>query len=132
MKRRSFFTVAVLAIAFTAASAVYADTLTGEERKFMSAFETFRAQYGLDLPVLDESLVAGSRSWSLRMRQTGVWSHGAAMENIYRGSESGVAAFRAWERSPKHRALLLSPNIEAFGVGNDPNNQHQPVGGFVS
>ena len=41
------------------------------------------------------------------------------MENIYQGSGSGVAAFRAWERSPGHRRLLLSPNLESFGVGND-------------
>jgi len=100
-------------------SAVYgSDTLTSEEQKFTQAFETFRTQYGLQLPTLDESLVEGSRNWSVRMRQSGSFSHGAARENIYRGSESGIAAFRAWERSPKHRALLLSPSIEAFGVGN--------------
>jgi len=111
-----FLTAVVLTAMMTVA---YAEGLTAEERSFQQAFETFRAKYGLELPMLDESLVVGSRSWSLRMRQTGSFSHGAAMENIYRGSASGVAAFRAWERSPAHRSLLLSPNIGAFGIGND-------------
>jgi len=112
---------AIIVIALATTSATYGDTLTTEEQNFRSAFETFRTKYNLDVPMLDESLVSGSRSWSLRMRQTGSFQHGASMENIYRGSASGVAAFRAWERSPAHRSLLLSPNIGAFGIGNDGN-----------
>ena len=125
MKTRGILLVAVCAFfALTAsvmAEPLTAKPLTAEEQNFQQAFETFRAKYGLELQMLDESLVAGSRNWSLRMRQTGSFQHGAAMENIYRGSASGVAAFRAWERSPAHRSLLLSPNIGAFGIGNDGN-----------
>ena len=119
MKTKWSFLSAIIATALATTTAAYGGTLTTEEQNFKQAFETFRAQFGLNLPMLDESLVAGSRSWSVRMRQTGRFQHGASMENIYQGSGSGVAAFRAWERSPGHRRLLLSPNLESFGVGND-------------
>jgi len=118
--KRSFFT-AIIVIAMATASAAFGDTLTQEERNFKQAFETFRTQFGLQLPNLDDSLVEGSRQWSVRMRQSGSFQHGAARENIYRGSASGIAAFRAWERSPGHRALLASPHLESFGIGNDGN-----------
>ena len=115
MKR--IFVTAIMVIAL--ATAAYAGGLTTEERNFQRAFESFRAKYRLKLPDLDTSLADGSRDWSVKMRQTGRFYHGASRENIYRGSTRGVEAFRAWERSPGHRALLASPNLESFGVGND-------------
>ena len=96
-----------------------AGDLTAEENNFARAFETFRARYNLAMPELDSALVDGCRDWSVRMRQSGRFTHGASRENIYRGSESGMSAFRAWERSSGHRALLLNPGIEAFGIGRD-------------
>ena len=99
MKTKRILT-AIALIAIATASAAFADGLTTEEQNFQRAFETFRAKYHLDVPMLDESLVDGSRAWSLRMRETGTWRHGSGPENIYRGSSSGIAAFRAWERSP--------------------------------
>ena len=60
---------AIIVIAFFATTAIamaeplIAKPLTAEEQKFQQAFETFRAKYGLELPMLDESLVSGSRNW---------------------------------------------------------------------
>ena len=109
--------ILITAVICLMASTAYAGGLTAEEQNFTRAFETLRAKYNLAMPSLDTSLVEGSRSWSARMRTTGRFSHGASQENIYQGRATGVAAFRAWERSPGHRALLLSPNVEAFGIG---------------
>ena len=81
--KRSFLS-AIIVIAMATASAAFGDTLTQEERNFKQAFETFRTQFGLQLPNLDDSLVEGSRQWSVRMRQSGSFQHGAARENIYR------------------------------------------------
>ena len=117
MKMKRILVTAIMVIAL--ATAAYAGGLTTEEQNFQRAFESFRVKYRLKLPDLDTSLANGSRDWSARMRQTGRFYHGASSENIYRGSESGLQAFRAWERSPGHRALLASPNLESFGVGND-------------
>ena len=115
---RKIYCAIACVIAMTV-SAAYGDGLNEEERNFTRAFETFRAKYNLQMPNIDDALVEGSRNWSVRMRTTGSFAHGASRENIYRGQASGVAAFRAWERSPGHRALLLSPNIETFGIGQD-------------
>ena len=113
--RRWIYGAVMLAAMATFATA---GDLNSEEQNFLRQFESFRARYKLAMPVLDNTLVDGSRQWSVRMRQSGRFAHGASRENIYRGSESGMAAFRAWERSSGHRALLLSPNIDAFGIGN--------------
>ena len=113
MRTRIFVTAVMCMIAST----VYAGGLNSEEQNFTRAFEVFRSKYQLAMPNLDPALVAGSQAWSARMRTYCRFSHGAGYENIYMGQASGTAAFRAWEKSKAHRALLLSPSVTSFGIG---------------
>jgi len=106
------------AIVLMATSTAYAGGLTAEEARAFGAINEFRAQFGLPALALSPDLTDASRAWSVRMRASGRLFHGASMENCAAGNTCGVATFRQWERSPGHRALLLSRTATEMGVGN--------------
>jgi len=94
-----------------------------DEQVAFDAINAFRAQHGLPAVTWSEELGDASRNWSITMRRTGRFAHGAGGANIARnhltGEASAMRAVEQWRNSSGHRAFLLSRNITEAGVGGD-------------
>ena len=95
-----------------------------QESVFVSALNEYRTARGLHPVAVCSELSADCRRWSSQMRQRGYLSHdptGGIEICAQISSESGVNALQAWQRSPAHNAVLLSPRIDTIGIGSDGN-----------
>jgi len=103
------------------ATAAFASGLTEQERIFVNALNEYRTARGLQPVTVCPQLSAASRGWSERMRARGWIGHdpnGGTEICAQIAENCGIRALRAWQRSPGHNAILLSPRIDTIGVGS--------------
>ena len=96
---------------------------TAEESIFVAAYNEYRVSRGLQPVTVNGELSKDCRGWSTQMRLRGQLSHdpkSGGMEVCAQiTQESGIDALRAWQRSPAHNAILVSPRIDTIGIGSD-------------
>jgi len=93
-------------------------TLSDEEKAFITALDKYRAERGLPQLILVERIVEDSRRWAGYLSRTNRFYHGSGQENLAVGSESGERILRQWRDSPGHNAKLLSRQDTVCGIGN--------------
>ncbi|MEK7704334.1 MAG: CAP domain-containing protein, partial [Myxococcota bacterium] len=116
------------------AAAPLTDSASVESEIVALVVEARRAER-LTLPTLAPELVEASRAHGTDMRDGGFFAHVSptqgdvagrlrhlgigyqrALENLATG-RSAAEIFRAWMTSPAHRANLLDPSVNRFGIG---------------
>ena len=96
----------------------------------------YRILIGLRPCIIDPKLCLASREHSKDMERKGFFAHDSPIkgkktpwdraklagttanaENIYKGSQNGESANRAWWYSPGHHVNMLNPNAKRIGMG---------------
>ena len=87
-----------------------------------AAANRHRAQYGLPVQELDESLCEIAQRWAENMAARGVMYHGGGEQIIGMGYPNAEACVQGWINSPGHRVWVLGRNPRvgfgsAYGAG---------------
>ena len=110
-----------------------AETVSIDAAAAARAVSDFRKQNGLPPVTVNAAMMAIAATQAKAMAEAGTMSHdvggsfegrlraghyddAVAVENIAAGQKTFDAAFLAWQKSPGHRANMLSPTVTQFGI----------------